>query len=289
MNHKLPGLFVSTEWLAEQLNDENLRIIDIRGHVLPASEPPPHYFAHHDEYELGHIPGAVFVDWTADITDPDSPNGTQIAKPDDYALLMSRLGVGNGEDDDTKVVIYDDADGMFAARLWWSLNYYGHTNAAVLEGGWQKWVLEGRIVTAAVPEITPAQFVPRPNASIRRTIAQVQNAVDTTTVLVDMRSTKEFNGEASRAKRAGHIPGAVNMPRKTLLEADGRLLAPDALREKFKSAGIDPQTTEVVVYCNAGVSASYGMLALKAAGVENVSVYDGSWKEWGNDATRPIA
>lgn len=278
-------LLVTTEWLHEHLNDAHLRVVDIRGHVLPATDPPPHYFNHFEDYKTSHIPGAVFVDWVNEITDPYSPNGTQIAQPEAFAALMGLLGIG----DETLVVAYDDASGMFAARLWWALNYYGHTQVVVLDGGWEKWTAENRPVTVEIPDVPPAVFTPRPDARLRRTIDQVQAALDGETVLVDVRSPGEFAGEASRAKRGGHIPGAVNLPRGTLLNGDGLLHAPDVLREKFAAAGITLETPEVVVYCNGGVSASYGMLALRAAGFENVAVYDGSWKEWGNDDSRPIA
>jgi len=275
---------VSTQWLHNHLDDANVRVIDIRGHVLPASEPPPHYFAHPDAYAESHIPGAAFVDWTSDITDPDSPNGTQIATPDAYAALMGRLGI----DDDTFVVAYDDANSMFASRLWWSLQYYGHERAAVLDGGWDKWVAEDRPVTAALPQITPTVFTPRKNPAIRRTVDEVAAAIGGDTVLVDVRSPGEFAGDASRAKRAGHIPGAVNLPRKTIVSDDGTLPDLDHLRQQFDAIGITPATQEVVIYCNGGVSASYGLLALRLAGINNVALYDGSWKEWGNDDTRPI-
>ena len=277
-------MIVTTEWLQAHLNDDNLRIIDIRGHVLPASEPPPHYFHHRADYDASHIPGAVFVDWVNDITDPDSPNGTQIAPPEAYAALMSRLGIG----DDSFVVVYDDANGMFAARMWWSLHYYGHSDVAVLDGGWQKWTAEGLPVTADTPTIPPATFTPRPNPALRRTIEEVAAALDKPVTLLDVRSEAEFNGETSRVERAGRIPGAVNFTRKQMLGEDGGFAAPETLRERFAAIGLTDPDAEVVVYCNAGVSASYGMMALKLAGFQNIAVYDGSWKEWGRDDTRPI-
>lgn len=273
---------VTTDWLYEHLNDENLRIIDIRGHVLPASEPHPHYFSHHAEYLQSHIPGAVFVDWVTDITNPQSPNASQIAPPEAYAALMSKLGI----DKDTMVVAYDDASGMFAARMWWSLLYYGHENVAVMDGDWHKWVAEGRPTTADLPQIEPKTFIAQPNPTLRRTIDEV---AQTSAILMDVRTPDEFNGKASRAKRAGHIPGAVNIPRGGLINADGTLRAPLELKDAIAQGGIQLDAPEVVVYCNGGVSASYGMLALRAAGLKNVAVYDGSWKEWGNDPDRPIS
>jgi thiosulfate/3-mercaptopyruvate sulfurtransferase len=277
---------VSTQWLHDHLDDPNLRVVDIRGHVLPASEPPPHYFAHHEAFAESHIPGAVFVDWTADITDPESPHGTQIAQPAAYADLMNRLGI----DDDTFVVVYDDANNMFAARLWWSLRYYGHEDVAVLDGGWHKWTAEDRPVTEEVTTVSPATFTPRPQPHLRFTVNDVAADLrDRSAMLLDVRSTGEYNGDTSRASRKGHIPGAVNLPRGQMVGSDGTVPTPEVLRARFAQVGITPEASEVVVYCNAGVSASYGLLALHIAGIKNAAVYDGSWKEWGNDDSRPIA
>lgn len=276
---------VSTAWLAEHLADANLRVVDIRGHVLPATEPPPHYFNHYADYLVSHIPNAVFIDWVHEITDPADPRHAQIAPPERFAAAMSRAGIG----DQTFVVTYDDAGGMFAARLWWALNYYGHSQVAVLDGGWQKWIAEGRPVSAEIPSIAPMVFTPRPDPAWYRNSAQVLAALNTPIRLVDMRSPEEFRGEASRAVRKGHIPSAVNQPRRELLGEDGALLPPEALREKFAALGVTDETEEVIFYCNAGVSASFGLLALRAAGIKaRAAVYDGSWKDWGNDPEKPI-
>ncbi len=278
-------LLVTTDWLQARLNDDHIRIVDIRGHVIPPTEPPPHYFNHYDDYVKAHIPGAVFVDWVHEITDPADPRHARIAPPERFAAVMGRCGIG----DDTFVVAYDDAASMFAARLWWALNYYGHARVAVLDGGWNKWVTEGRPVTAAVPAIAPAHFTPRPQPAWIRTGDQVMAGLGSQTKLVDVRSPQEFNGEQSRARRAGHIPGAVNLPRPLLTAPDGMLLPPETLRARFAQVGVDGSAPEIVTYCNAGVSASLGLLALRVAGFANSAVYDGSWKEWGNDDSRPIA
>lgn len=279
-----PHLLVSTDWLHQHLADPNLRIVDIRGHVIAPTEPLPHYFNHYDDYVASHIPGAVFIDWVHEITDPADPRHARIAPPQRYADVMSKNAIG----DDTFVVAYDDASGLFAARLWWSLNYYGHEKVAVLDGGWNKWIAEGRPVTASVPAGVPAAFTPRPQQDWMRTADQVLAILHSPAKLIDVRSPQEFGGEASRAKRAGHIPGAVNVPRQTLAALDGTLLPPEQLRAKLAEAGIDDAATPIVTYCNAGVSASYGLLALRAAGFMNSANYDGSWKEWGNDESKPI-
>jgi thiosulfate/3-mercaptopyruvate sulfurtransferase len=280
----MQDLLVSTEWLRTHLNDPKLRIIDIRGHVLPANAPLPHYYNHKDAYRISHIPGAVFVDWVKEITDPADPRHAQIAKPERYAAVMSRCGI----DANTQVVAYDDAGGMFAARLWWSLHYYGHHAVAVLDGGWQKWIEESRPVTAEVPVTQASNFQAAPQAEWYRSSEQVTVALGTTTRLMDMRSEEEFRGDYARASRTGHIPGAVNQRRVNLTQPDGTLLPPDQLRVKFAEIGISTDTPEVIVYCNAGVSASYGLLALRVAGIDQSAVYDGSWKEWGNDEQKPI-
>jgi thiosulfate/3-mercaptopyruvate sulfurtransferase len=277
-------LLVTTDWLAAHLDDPALRIVDIRGHVIPASNPPPHYFNHRADYDQSHIPGAVFIDWVHEITDPDDPRHAQIARPERYAAVMRRNGISA----DTFVIAYDDAAGMFAARLWWSLHYYGHTHVSVLDGGWNKWMAEGRPVTADVPSFPATTFTAHANPAIYRNGAQIEAALHTSTLLVDVRSPEEFRGVSSRAKRKGHIPGAVNLPRSSLVNPDGTLLAPEALRETFATIGIDESSPEVITYCNGGVSASYSLLALWAAGIHNSAMYDGSWKDWGNDESRPI-
>lgn len=276
-------LIVTVEWLHQHLDDANLRIVDIRGHVLPASEPPPHYFNHHADYVKSHIPGATFVDWVQEITDPADPRHAQIARPDRFAEAMSRHGIG----DSTFVVAYDDAGGMFAARLWWALNYYGHAQVAVLDGGWQAWTAQEKPVTADLPAITPAHFTPSSNGRIYRDKHAVLSHLDDHQMLIDVRSPDEYAGKTSRAVKKGHIPGAINLPRTTLVAPDGTFLSAAELREKFRSAGADSHE-DVVFYCNGGVSASFGLLTYRLAGFQGGAVYDGSWKDWGNDEQTPI-
>ncbi|MEL6403403.1 MAG: sulfurtransferase [Chloroflexota bacterium] len=272
--------FKTTAWLAEHLDDDNLCIVDIRGHVLPASQPPPHYFSHRDEYNQSHIPNAVFVDWTSDIVDPESPT-YDVASPERFATLMSRLGISN----DSTVVVYDDANGMFAARFWWVMAYYGHESVFVLEGGWQKWVAENHPTTDTIPAPTETSYTPQINPDLRADLASIEANQPQ---LIDVRSPAEYAGEASRAQRKGHIPNAINLPRKSLLNADGTLKSTDELKMMFAEAGIQTDAENTVVYCNSGVSASYGLLALRAAGVQKARVYDSSWKEWGNRDDTPI-
>lgn len=277
-------LLVSTEWLEAHLTDPDLVVIDIRGRVLPATEPLPHYYAHDEAYAEAHIPGARFVNWVTDIT-VDGPAQMQVAPPEKFAALMSALGI----DEDVMVVAYDDANGMFAARMWWALHYYGHRRAAVLDGGWNAWIAEGRPVSARVPVVAPRTFIPRLDAAIRRDKHAVANLLHTGTALIDVRSAAEYRGEAARAKRKGHIPGAVNLSiKEALATPDGRMPPLETLRTLFGAVGIGSDDQDVVMYCNSGVSASLALLAYRLAGFDGGAVYDGSWKEWGNDDSLPI-
>lgn len=278
----LSGPLVSTHWLAEHLDNPRIRVVDIRGHVLPASEPPPHYFAHRDAYEESHIPGAVFIDWTTDIVEPGTFS-YDIANPERYAACMSRSGIG----DDSIVIAYDDASGMFAARLWWTLLYYGHRQVAVLDGGWQKWLAEQHPVTSAIPSISPVSFTARIDERVFAD-AQTIAACRANATLLDVRTLSEFRGETSRVERKGRIPNAINLPRNDLLADDGTLLKTEQLRLRFAEIGLTAGADEIITYCNAGVSASYALLALHVAGYHNGRVYDGSWKDWATNAANPI-
>lgn len=292
----LQSILIGTDWLADHLDTPNLRVVDIRGHVIPASEPLPHYYNHHADYLVSHIPGAVFVDWVHAITDPADPRHAKIAQPDRFAAAMRAAGI----DDSTHVIVYDDAKGMFAARLWWALNYYGHTQVAVLNGGWEKWTAEQRPVSAEIPNFSAGDFTVRRRADIYRNADQIAAQLGSTQQpskiqqpgktqqLIDVRSVDEYEGRTSRAPRKGHIPTAVNLPRTDLTQEDATMPPPHVLRERFKAVGVDDDSKDVVFYCNGGVSASYGLLAYHAAGFTGGSVYDGSWKDWGNDLSKPI-
>lgn len=275
---------VTTAWLAEHLHDNNLRVIDIRGFVKPATDPPPHYFNKRDDYQQSHIPGAVFIDWVKEITDPADPHHTQIAPPQRYADALRRAGVS----DDTFVVAYDDGFDIFAPRLWWTLTYYGHERAAVLAGGFKQWMAEGRPVTDEIPTPPPGNFTPQANPALRRTAADVRAALNTDKIIVDVRSDAEYNGEASRIDRFGHIPGAVHNHRSTIMNDDGTLKSPDEIRAHFERKGITDDAPEVVFYCNGGVSATFSLMAYRLAGFTNGAVYDGSWKDWGSDPSNPV-
>lgn len=292
MTDDLPaGPLVTTDWLAANINNPKVRVVDIRGLVLPPTDPKPHYFPKYEDYRAGHIPGAVFIDWTRDIVDLDNPVPAQVAPPAKIASLFGHLGIG----DDTLVVAYDDDFLKFAGRLQWVLRYYGHTSVWILDGGFVKWQAEGRPVSQASPTPAQAVFTPRPQPALRRTAEEVLAAlpdVGTSTLLLDARSPEEFAGVVSRAVRGGHIPGAVNVYYRDLVSGpDQTFAAPEALRARFAAAGVDVDSLnghEVISYCNGGVSATPVAIAVELLNGLHPAIYDGSWNEWGNDREKPI-
>jgi thiosulfate/3-mercaptopyruvate sulfurtransferase len=281
-----PPPHVSTEWLAAHLGDADVRVVDIRGKVLPAGTPGKRYFAKRDEYDARHIAGAVFVDWTSEIVDLDDPISSQIAPPERFAALMLALGIG----DATTVVAYDDYNAIFASRFAWSMRYYGHDAVRVLDGGWALWEKEGRPSDDRVPHPPPAFFTPRPRKELRRTADDVARANGA--LLIDARPPAQYAGDVSAASRAGHNPGARNVPYASVIDqASGKMLPDAEIARVFAAAGIDVKALprEIICYCNGGITATVPLTALQRLGRADVAVYDGSWNEWGNDPARPIA
>lgn len=284
MTRACESLLVQTDWLASRLGDSSLRIVDIRGVIRPPDAPKPWYLSQLEGYRQGHIPGAGFVDWTEDIVEPTAPIHMTLAGPERFKALMERLGIGDAQ----TVVVYDDT-GAIAPRLWWALNYYGHPLVGLLNGGWTKWVAEGRPVSADIPAPAPAVFTPRVCPAWRVSGPEVRALLsDSRVALVDCRSPKEFFGEIGRGNRKGRIPGAVNVPVSRFLDLEKKTWKePSEIRKLFEVAGVTPDH-RVITYCNAGVSASVGLFGLKLLGYEDAQNFAGSWYEWEADPANPI-
>lgn len=292
-------VLVSTEWLAARLQDPGVRVVDLRGKVLPPGNKP-RYLAKRADYDAAHVPGARFVDWTVDIIDPADPVPMQVAPPEAFAATMTALDVGDG----TLVVAYDDYDHIFAGRLAWALRYYGHDAVRVLDGGWSRWIAEGRPTESAAdaPSTGAARspseprgqgaFHARPMHALRRTADEVERVLGRDdVVLIDARPSDQYAGNMSAASRAGHIPGALNVPYARLVDpATGQFLPSGELVRVFLDSGIDVAALprEIIVYCNGGVSCTVPLNALRILGRNDAAVYDGSWNEWGEDPSRPI-
>src|SRR3712207_966150 len=210
---------VTTDWLATHLDDERVRVVDIRGYVdktdLGGGRQKAEYLAAREEYDEAHIPGAVYVDWTSDITDPHDPVPAQIAPPERFGDLMGSLGIG----DDTRVVVYDHAGGQFATRLWWALTYYGHDGVYVLDGGWKKWMAEDRPTTAEVPEPEPAVFTPEPRSGWRTDAQGLLAASEGGDALVlDAREEGQYTGAVRSEEHTSELQSRQYLVCRLLLE-----------------------------------------------------------------------
>jgi thiosulfate/3-mercaptopyruvate sulfurtransferase len=272
-----------TGWLQDHLEAPDLRVVDIRGYVkktdLGNGRQMAEYLSAREEYEEAHIPGAVYVDWTSDITDPDDPVPAQVAPPDRFAALMASLGIG----DDAHVVVYDHAGGQFATRLWWALTYYGHDRVSVLDGGWKKWTAEDRPTTTEIPNPTPATFTPKTRPGWRREAEEVLAGGGGDALVLDARDEGQYTGAVTRGDgRPGHVPGARHLHADGLFGPGGTFLSEEELAEKLRGAGVpEDRDASVVAYCNGGVAATVPLFALHRLGYKNISNYDGSWNEWG--------
>ena len=258
-------------WLQEHLRE--VILVDARWYLDGRSA--------RDAYEQGHIPSAIFVDLDRWLSGPGGPDVGRhpLPEPSVFADAMSALGIGDG----TTVIAYDDAGGVIAARIVWMLRALGE-NAALLDGGFQGY--GGSLATGS--ETLPlAKFSPRPWPQNR--LANIDEASDTANTVIDARDVDRFRGENEKIDpRAGHIPGAINIPCRENLNPNGTFLPADQIRERFEEAGVR-EATDVISYCGSGVTACHNLLAMEFVGLGLGKLFPGSWSQYSHATERPVS
>jgi len=264
-----PEQLVDTDWVAAHAHDAGVRIVDMRM----------------NGYAAGHVSGAVSLSPTA-IRDANSPPAF-LPTAAAFESMMAGLGIG----DSTRVVVYDERGGIYAARLWWILNYYGHSNVALMNGGWIKWTAENRAVSTDAAPARSAKFTARPQPKWLATASDVVGAIDKPGVkIIDARTTAEIEGRDLRnIRRGGFVPSSIPIYWEDLLDPQTKTFKPaDELKQLYEARGIVP-SQEVIAYCQVGMRASVDLFALHLLGYDKLRNYYGAWEEWGNRDDLPLA
>jgi thiosulfate/3-mercaptopyruvate sulfurtransferase len=277
MAYAKPDVVVDTTWVADNLKNPSLRIVEVDVDTMA--------------YDGGHLPGAIGLNWQKDIQDPLRRD---FADKAGFEGLLSRVGIGN----EHTVILYGDNNNWFATWAYWVFKYYGHGPAKIMNGGRKKWIDEGRPLVKDAPSYSQTRYVAKdPDHSIRAFREQVHDALGKrSSGLVDVRSPKEFSGELlapenlpqEGAQRGGHIPGAANIPWGMAVREDGTFKSPEELKALYGDKGIMPDK-EIITYCRIGERSSHTWFVLRELlGFEKVRNYDGSWTEWGSLVNVPI-
>ena len=279
MNYSNPEVLVDTEWVSKNTLSKKIQLVEVD-------------YDPENGYRKGHINGATLIWWKRDINDPITRD---IINKKQFEDLMNRNGITK----DSQVVLYGDFNNWFAAFVFWIFKYYGHENIQIMDGARKKWELENRPYTVEEPKVTLTAYVAEPpNEGLRAYLFDVKRALSKSdTVLVDVRSPKEFTGEITappeypmeHAQRGGHIPGANNIPWATAVnDADGTFKTYEELKQNYTPKGVTPDK-DVICYCRIGERSSHSWFVLKyLLGYPQVRNYDGSWTEWGNMIGNPV-
>ncbi len=275
-------MLVTTEWLAEHLNDPGVCIADVRWYLFDKDKNG------RQEYLNGHIPGAVFIDVDAHLSSPrgQGPGRHPLPRPEVFAQAASAAGITPA----THVIAYDDRGGASAARLWWLLRYFGHEQASLLDGGITLWIAQGHPLQKEIPVVSPSTFIPQPRPAMvvdGETVDRLRN--DPRALVLDVRAPERYEGRVEPIDPiAGHIPGAKSAPYTENLREDQRFRDPAELRKRFEKLGAG-KAEKIVSYCGSGINASQNVFTLELAGFEHPLLYEGSWSDWSRTPGRPVA
>ena len=276
-----PRTLVSTDWLAAHMTDPDLRIIDASWYMAAENRDAKAV------YDAAHIPGERFFD-IDEISDLRSDLPHMVPPVEKFMSRMRAMGVGDGH----QVVVYDGAGVFSAARVWWLFKLMGQNDVAVLDGGLPKWQAEGREIEDLPPVIRDRHMTVRRQNHLVKDVTQVSSASKLGDYeIVDARAAPRFRGEVEEPReglRSGHVPGSKNVPFGQLLNEDGTMKTPEALRAEFANAGVD-LSKPAITSCGSGITAAILCLAMERFGKSDFALYDGSWTEWGAFPTLPIA
>ncbi|CAH5638047.1 3-mercaptopyruvate sulfurtransferase [Klebsiella oxytoca] len=274
------SFFVAADWLAEHIDDPEIQIIDAR--MAPPGQEQRDLNA---EYQAGHIPGAVFFDIEA-LSDHTSPLPHMMPRAEAFAVAMRELGVSS----DKHLVVYDEGNLFSAPRAWWMLRTFGVEKVSIVAGGLEGWRRDELPLEQGLPELPEGDFDARLDPlAIKRLTDVLLVSHEGSAQIVDARPAGRFNGQVAEPRpglRSGHIPGALNVPWSELV-INGELKTTDELNEIFARQGVDFEQP-IIASCGSGVTAAVVVLALTTLGVNGVSLYDGSWSEWGARTDLPI-
>lgn len=280
MTYVNPEVLVTTDWLAEHLNDPNIRVVD--GSSFLPNVPRDAQ----EEYAQKHIPGAVLID-IEEVSDHSSDLPHMLPTPDQFAAKVGALGIGS----DNKIVVYDSQGVRTSPRVWWMFRVFGHDNVAVLDGGLPKWEAENRPVANGTASPAPQTFAANFRPELVRSFDQVASAVDSSAEqIIDARPAGRFAGTDAEPRPgipSGHMPGASSMPVETVVDAaSGTVLPAATIQANFDAAGVN-MGEPIITSCGSGVAACTTSLGLYLLGHKESAVYDGSWSDWGSRDETP--
>lgn len=282
-----PDAMVSTPWLAEHLSDPALRVFDCTTYLLyeTGTGRPYRVESGRRDYEAAHIPGSAFLDLQGELSDQSSAFNFTMPTAEDLAARLAAKGVGNGH----RIVLYARKNMQWATRVWWMLRAIGFDDAAVLDGGFDKWQAEGRPVEAGTKDYPPATLVARPRAGLFVGKAEVKAAIgDGGICTINALAPDLHSGENPRYGRPGRIPGSVNVPVASVVDPSSMTFrAPDAVAATFTAVGAD-RSKRIILYCGGGIAATLDAFLLHQLGYADLAVYDASMSEWAKDDALPI-